>query len=260
MAQSAREQGYKVAAAAFAHETLPEIESCTDELVWLKLGQLGKLIRFLHQVEAGQVVFAGPINKPRAFNLLPDLRAVQLLVKMRSRNDNALLSAVADELNREGMEVVSAIQFVPQLISPAGLLTKRTPSGTEKRDIIFAWPLIKQIGQLDIGQCIVVKERAVLAVEAIEGTDQTILRGGQLGGKDITVVKTFKPGQDQRIDLPAIGVTTIETMIQARASCLAFEAGASLLFDRDRAVALADKHKISVVGIDPENPEKVLEL
>jgi len=260
VARSAREQGKRVAAAAFVHETLPEIESSSDEYIWLKLGQLGKLIRFLHEAEADQVVFAGPINKPRAFDLRPDFRAIKLLINLRSRNDNALLSAVADELAREGFEVVSALKFVPMLISPLGVLTRRRPSAEEKSNILFAWPLIKKIGSLDIGQCIVVKDRAVVAVEAIEGTDQTILRAGSLAGNNLTVVKIFKPGQDQRIDLPALGHKTIETMIQAGASCLAYEAGSSLFFDRQKAVSLADKHKIAVVGVDPASPASIQNL
>ncbi|WP_291319645.1 UDP-2,3-diacylglucosamine diphosphatase LpxI [Desulfonatronospira sp.] len=257
VAQNARKQGYRVAAAAFEKETLPEIQAYTDQLVWLKLGQLGKLIRFLHQAGVSHVVFAGPINKPRAFDLRPDFRAIKLLVNLRSRNDNALLSSVADELHREGFEVVSAIEFVPELISPAGLQSRRAPSFAEKGDILFAWPIVKQIGSLDIGQCIVVKERAVVAVEAIEGTDRAILRAGELSGSNLTVVKIFKPGQDQRIDLPALGSQTVRTMVQAGATCLAYEAGTSLFFDRAEAISLADKHKICLVGIDTDNPEAV---
>jgi len=260
VAQSARRQGYRIAAAAFERDTLPEIEAYTDRLTWLKLGQLGRLIRFLHQAGASRVVFAGPINKPRAFDLRPDFRAVKLLVNLRSRNDNALLSAVADELHQEGFQVVSAIDFVPELVSPAGLLTRRAPSPAEKQDILFAWPIIKQVGSMDIGQCIVVKERAVVAVEAIEGTDRTILRAGELSGSNLTVVKIFKPGQDHRIDLPALGSQTVKTMIQAGATCLAYEAETSLFFDRQQAVDLADRHKICLLGVAPDRPGEVQNL
>ncbi len=260
VARSARKLGYHVAAAAFVNETMSEMDSDADQTAWLNLGQLGKLIQFLHQVKAEKVVFAGPINKPRAFNLRPDFRAVKFLVNLRSRNDNALLSAVADELTNEGFDVVSAIDFVPDLISPEGLLTRRGPSSAEKADILFAWPLIKQVGKLDIGQCMVVKERAVIAVEAIEGTDETIMRAGRLSGNNLTVVKIFKPGQDRRIDLPALGLQTVKVMVRSRVTCLAFEAGSSLFFDKDKAVELADQHGITMLGIDPGNLEKIQDL
>ncbi len=258
--RSAKKLGYHVAAAAFVNETISEMGSVADQIAWLNLGQLGKLIQFLHQVKAEKVVFAGPINKPRAFNLRPDFRAIKFLVNLRSRNDNALLTAVADELTNEGFDVVSAIDFVPELISPEGLLTRRRPSAAEKADILFAWPLIKQIGRLDIGQCMVVKERAVIAVEAIEGTDETILRAGRLSGNNLTVVKILKPGQDRRIDLPAMGLQTVKVMVRSGVTCLAFEAGSSLLFDKDKSVELADQHGITMLGVDPDNLGKIQDL
>ncbi len=251
VADGARKQGYFVAAVAFDKETSLDINQAADRVIWIKLGQLGKMIRFLQREKAPVVVFAGPINKPGAFNIRPDLRALRLLAGLKSRNDNSLLSAVAGELKAENLNVVSALEFAPDLLSPSGIISRRRPAKGEKEDILFGWPLIKKIGAMDIGQCIVIKERVVVAVEAIEGTDETILRAGNLAGKNLTIIKTFKPGQDRRIDLPALGLETVQTMIRARASCLAYEAGASLFFDMDAAVQLADKYKVAIVGIDP---------
>ncbi|MFP4083554.1 MAG: LpxI family protein [Desulfonatronovibrio sp.] len=253
VARGARKQGYSVAAVAFDRETSPEVSDCVDRVLWIKLGQLGRMINFLQKEQVQEVVFAGPINKPGAFNIRPDLRAIKLLLSLKSRNDNSLLSAVAREMSAENFKIVSALKFVPDLVSPAGCITRRKPTSAEMEDIIFGWPLIKKIGAMDIGQCMVVKERVVVAVEAIEGTDETILRGGKLAGKNFTVIKTFKPGQDSRIDLPALGLGTVEAMTRANASCLAYEAGSSLFFDIDQAVRLADKNKIAMIGIDSQN-------
>ncbi len=254
VAQGARKLGYSVVAVAFDKETPPDISEAADNVLWVKLGQLGKMIRFLQDEEVTAVVFAGPINKPGAFDIRPDFRAIKLLLGLKSRNDNFLLSAVAQELSAENLKVVSALEFVPDLVSPAGFISKRKPTQSEKEDILFGWPLIKKIGAMDIGQCISVKERVVVAVEAIEGTDESILRAGNLVRKNFTVIKTFKPGQDSRIDLPALGLGTIETMIRAKASCLAYEAESSLFFDMEKARSMADKHKISIVGIKPDKP------
>ncbi len=252
--KGAQQQGYTVAAVGFDKETSPAVDQAADQSIRIKLGQLGKMIKFLAGQKVTEVVFAGPINKPGAFDIRPDLRAIKLLLNLGSRNDNSLLSAVARELEKENLKIVSALNFVPDLVSPSGVLTRRKPSQGENQDIIFGWPLIKKIGSMDIGQCLVVKERVVVAVEAIEGTDATILRGGELAREGFTVIKTFKPGQDNRIDLPALGLGTIETMIRAGASCLAYESGNSLFFDRTEAIRLADRHKIAVVGISSDQP------
>lgn len=253
VAHGARKQGYSVKAVAFDRETSPEVSDCADRVLWIKLGQLGRMISFLQKEQVSEVVFAGPINKPGAFNIRPDLRAIKLLLNLKSRNDNSLLTAVAREMSAENLKIVSALKFVPDLVSPSGCITRRKPTPAEMEDIVFGWPLIKKIGAMDIGQCMVVKERVVVAVEAIEGTDETVLRGGKLAGKDFTIIKTFKPGQDSRIDLPALGLGTVEAMVRANASCLAYESGTSLFFDIDQAVRLADKNNIAMVGVDSQN-------
>jgi len=184
----------------------------------------------------------------------------RLIFKLKNKNDDAILRAVARELEQEGFRVVAANNFVPELIALSGQLSKRKPSAKEIQDILFAWPLVKKLGELDIGQCIVVRDQMVVAVESIEGTNATILRAGQLAGKGCVVVKAFKPGQDSRIDIPALGSKTIEVMAQAGATCLAYEAGKSLFFELDRAISLADKNKIAVIGIDEQLLQRLKSL
>ena len=257
VAKNAQKKGYRVVAVGFVQDTDPNLENKVHSFLWLKLGQLNKLIKFFKKNNVHQVTFAGPINKPRALNIRPDLRAAKLLFKLKSKNDDAILRAVAGELEQEGLTVVAANNFVPELISPRGQLSKRKPTLSEIQDILFAWPLVKKLGELDIGQCIVVRDQMVVAVEGIEGTNATILRAGQLAGKGCIVVKAFKPGQDNRIDLPALGPKTIEAMAKAQATCLAYEAGKSLFFELDQAISLADKNKIAVIGIDEQFLQKL---
>ena len=257
VAQNAQKKGYRVIAVGFVRDTESDLRNKVDSFLWLKLGQLNKLIKFFKKNNVQEVTFAGPINKPRALNIRPDLRAAKLLFKLKSKNDDAILRAVAGELEQEGLTVVAANNFVPELISPRGQLSKRKPTLSEIQDILFAWPLVKKLGELDIGQCIVVRDQMVVAVEGIEGTNATILRAGQLAGKGCIVVKAFKPGQDNRIDLPALGPKTIEAMAKAQATCLAYEAGKSLFFELDQAISLADKNKIAVIGIDEQFLQKL---
>ncbi|RUM86926.1 MAG: DUF1009 domain-containing protein, partial [Thermodesulfatator sp.] len=200
------------------------------------------------------LVFAGTITKTRIFfDIRPDLRALALWKKMKGHLDDKILRALARELEMEGMRVLSYTWLLSDLLFPKGVLTRRAPSEEEENDIVFGLELARQIGRLDIGQCIVVQDGSVLAVEAIEGTDETIKRGGRLGGPGSVVIKICKPTQDTRFDLPAIGTKTIEAMIEAGAKVLAAEAGKSLFFDRRDAVELADKHGIAIIGVEPEN-------
>ena len=248
VAQGARSLGRPSVGVAFKEHTRPEFSMLVDQVSWLRLGQLNKLLSFFKKHSVRDIVFAGGINKPRALDLRPDLRAAKLLFQLRSKNDNSLLKGVADLLESEGLNLVSALHFVPSLRTPAGILTKNEPTKQQKADIEFGWPIAKEIGRLDIGQCIVVRDQMVLAVEAIEGTNQTIARAGRLGGKGCVVIKTFKPGQEKHMDQPAVGLETVRTMLQAKATCLAVEADNSLFFDRRQAVDIADESGISIVG------------
>jgi DUF1009 family protein len=172
--------------------------------------------------------------------------------RIEKRLDDGILRAIAAELEAEGIAVLPSTAFLQELLAPSGVLTRRPPTADQRDDIIFGWELARQIGRLDIGQCLVVKDRTVLAVEAIEGTDQTIVRGGRLGGAGAVVIKVCKPSQDTRFDLPSIGIGTIETMVSVKAAVLAVESGRALFFDRDAAVAMADRAGIAIVGMQGE--------
>ena len=252
VAQGIRHEGYRLVVAGFRQHTSEKLYALSDRMIWLRLGQLGKLLSFFKDNGVDQVVFAGPINKPRAMGMIPDLRATRLLFQIRSRHDGEIFQGLIRTLNSEGIGVLSPLSFVPDLKTPEGTLSRRKPNKNEEADISFGWHLAKQIGNLDIGQCIVVKDQIVIAVEAVEGSDATILRAGELAGSGCVVLKVFKPGQAETIDQPAVGLQTIRTMIQAGASCLALEAEAGLFFDRQDAIDLADAHDISVVGYPSE--------
>jgi len=167
-------------------------------------------------------------------------------------HDDDILRSVADEMSKEGIEVISSIAYLPELLAPSGCLTKRRPGKSEMEDIYFGFKIAKDLGRLDIGQCVVVRDRTVLAVEAIDGTDATILRGGQLSKEKAVVVKVSKPGQDLRFDVPAVGLHTVKIMYQAKASVLAIEAGKTLLFDREHMIDHANKTRISILSLSDD--------
>ena len=252
VARTSRAQGMTVVAAGFVPDTSLELSSEVDAFRLFRLGQLGKVISYFKRHRVDTVIFAGPVNKPRALDLRPDMRAARLLLRLAGRSDDTLLRAVAGEFEREGMHVVSALEYIPDLAAGSGVLTAFAPSERERDDLRYGWPIAKELGRLDIGQCLVVKERIVIAVEAIEGTDQTIFRAGGLAGAGCVVIKVFKPGQDHRLDMPAVGLKTLESMHRVGATCLAVEARRSLFFDPVQAVDFANDHRISIVGVDSE--------
>jgi DUF1009 family protein len=252
-ARAARNKGRSVMAIAHRGETDPQLEGEVDAVTWIYLGQLGKLIKVLKGSGVSEVLFAGTITKKRIFkDIRPDIRALNLWRRIEKRLDDGILRAIAAELEAEGIAVLPSTAFLQELLAPSGVLTRRPPTADQRDDIIFGWELARQIGRLDIGQCLVVKDRTVLAVEAIEGTDQTIVRGGRLGGAGAVVIKVCKPSQDTRFDLPSIGIGTIETMVSVKAAVLAVESGRALFFDRDAAVAMADRAGIAIVGMQGE--------
>lgn len=248
VAANARRQGIRIIGVGFPSDTDPAFAELCDAFTWLKLGQLGKLIDFFASYHVTQVVMAGPINKPRALDLRPDWRAAKLLFSLKTKGDDILLRAVGQELEKEGMQLAAPHQFCPELHAPAGILTRRRPTEQEKRDMDLGWDLAERIGPLDIGQCLVLREGIVLAVEAIEGTDATIRRAGALGGAGAVVVKRPKTGQDDRLDLPAVGPGTIQAMIDAQCTSLLVESGRTLFFDLDTSLRLAEAHDIAIEG------------
>ena len=221
-----------------------------DSVCWVKLGQLGKVINFFKKESVTETVFIGPITKTQIFrDLLPDFKGLSLWNKIDKKQDDAILRAIADALAEEGIMVLESTLYLQHLLFPAGILTKARPNKKQIKDIEFGWMNARSIGRLDIGQCVVVRNCSVLAVEAIEGTDAAILRGGRLAKEKAVVVKVKKPGQDFRFDLPAIGLTTLQTLKSVKGAVLAVEAGQSILFDRTEMIEEANKSGIVVVGV-----------
>lgn len=258
-AEAARSRGRKVVAVGHLSDSLPELEQAVDTLCWIKLGQLGKIISFFRKQGVQEAVFAGTITKTRIFrDVLPDLKALTLWNKIDLHQDDAILRAVANVLENEGIKILASTCYLEHLLFPRGVLGRKKPTASQVEDIRLGWKMAREIGRLDVGQCVVVRDRVVMAVEAIEGTDATILRGGELAGSGAVVVKVKKPNQDFRFDLPATGTKTIETLARVRGSVLAVEAGQSLLFDHEEMVAAADKAGIAVVGIMPNEQDEPL--
>lgn len=252
-AQSARRHGKKVVIIAHEKESAPELSEVADALYWVKLGQLGKILKYFEREQVTEAVFLGTITKTRIFrDVMPDMKGLLLWNKIDVRQDDAILRAIAGELEKEGIRVLESTLYLQELLFPKGILGRNKPTPEQREDIQFGWQVARTIGQLDIGQSVVVRNRTVLAVEAIEGTDAAILRGGKLGKEKAVVVKVKKPNQDFRFDLPAIGMTTIDSMREVRAAVLAVEAGHALLFDGDAVVRHADRCGIALVGIEQQ--------
>ncbi len=256
VAQGARQKGHYVAICGFKDNTAPELAKFADDFVMVNIGQLGSLIDFFKLNKVEKICMAGAINKPKALQIRPDMRAARLLFSLTSqKGDDAILRAVASELQKEGFGIIRPETLVPHIESPSGLLTQRAPSLEEWRDIAFGWNIASEIGRLDIGQCVVVKSGITVAVEGIEGTNQTIERAAALAGEGCTLVKLAKPGQDERLDLPSIGLQTLELLAKHKFSALAYEAGKTLFFDQEQSIAKANRSNIVLVGIPAEHTE-----
>jgi DUF1009 family protein/predicted dehydrogenase len=252
-ARAARENGVEVVAVALEGETDKQLEPEVDVCAWVSLGKLGRMIEIFEKAQVSEVAMAGTVAKTKLYSKIrPDWKAVRLLARMLHKKDDAILRGFTEELERHGIRVRPSTIFLPELLAPPGILTRRKPNSREKRDVEFGWNLAKEIGKLDIGQCILVRDQAVLAVEAIEGTDEAIRRGGQLGKSEVVVVKVSKPHQDLRFDVPAVGLQTIETMKEAGASVLVVEAGKTLMFDRDKMIQAADDARIVILSISED--------
>jgi DUF1009 family protein len=257
-AEGARRRGFQVVCVAIDGHADRGIEKSVDACYWNGVARLGSMINRFKREGIDCVVMAGKIQKKamfdrwRIFRHMPDWRFARVFLssKKKDNRDDSLLLALIDEFESDGIHIASALDIVPELLSKAGCMTSRMPAAHERTDISFGWLLAKELGRLDIGQSVAVRERAILALEAIEGTDKAIERAGQLcpaGG--FTVVKVAKPKQDMRFDVPTIGRSTIETMIRARATCLAIEAAKTIVIDADETIELADKHGISVISL-----------
>ncbi len=249
--EAAKRAGRKVVVVAHKNETAAVVAEAADAACWVKLGQLGKMIKFFKDQATGEVVFLGAITKTKIFrDVLPDLKCLMLWNTIDTKQDDAILRAVAGAIEAEGIKVLESTLYLRHLLFPKGVLTKKKPNRKQREDIAFGWMNARAIGKLDIGQCVVVRNLSVAAVEAMEGTDAAILRGGKLVKEKAVVVKVKKPGQDFRFDLPATGLTTIENLKSVHGAILAVEAGQSLLFDREKVIQAADAAGIVVVGVE----------
>jgi UDP-2,3-diacylglucosamine hydrolase len=249
-AESARRAGHEVVVAAFVNQTSPELEGEVRALTWVKLGEFNKIAAALKAGGADGVVMLGGVTKARFFrDAWVDTAGIKILAKVAVRSDDNLLRAIARWLEEQGLPVVDPTPFLADRLAPEGVLGKHEPTEAEWEDARYGMELARGIGRLDLGQTVVVKDRVAVAVEALEGTDACVRRGGELAREGAVVAKAVKPHQDRRFDLPAVGPDTIEVMREVKARVLAIEAGATLVMDRDEMVRRADKARIAIVGI-----------
>lgn len=232
---------------AFEGETDPAIERFVDVVEWMKLGQLGKLIEAFQKNRINDVVMVGQIAPKHLFaNIRLDLRMTMLLARLKRRNAETIFGAVGEELAKDGLRLVPHAEFLKRIIPDSSVLTKRKPTEMERNDFEFGIKIGKAIAALDIGQTVVVKQGTVLAVEGFEGTDAALRRGGELGNGESVAIKVTKPGQDMRFDIPCIGVSTVESLIAAKISALAIEAGHTLLLEKENLLEMANEAGIAI--------------
>lgn len=250
VAKGVKDHGHRLVVAGFAGHTNPDVYPLADAHRELKLGQLAKLLDFLKENGVQQVAMAGTINKPGVMDIRHfDARAVKLLFSLPGKGDDAILRAVSSLLEAEGMELVPPQTYAQGLTTPPGVLTRRHPDEREWADLKRGAALARQMGANDIGQCVVLREGIVAAVEALEGTDAAVRRGCELGGPGCVVVKVMKPGQEERVDLPSVGPDTVRVLAKGQGTCIGVEAGKSLFFDLEEAVRAADRAGIAIVGL-----------
>jgi len=252
--EAARAQGHGVTVVALHEETSPDIAQLADRvgaaLHWISLGQLGACLRAFEDAGVTHAIMAGQVKHTKIFSggIVPDLTFLSVLRRVRSMSTDGIIGAVADVFRERGFELINSTALLEPLLARSGVLTKRAPTADEQADLAFGYPVADQLAGLDVGQTIAVKNRAVVAVEAMEGTDAVIARAGALAGPGVTVVKVAKPGQDMRFDVPVVGVATIRAMQGAGATALSVDAGKTLVMDGPAVFAAADEAGIAVVG------------
>jgi DUF1009 family protein len=250
---AARSQGHEVTVIATKEEAFRDLDEAAARarapIHWISIGQLGKCISLLKQAGATHAVMAGQVKHTKIFGgIVPDLTFVSVLTKLRAKNTDGLIGAVASVLRDNGIELIDSTALLEPLMARAGVLTSRGPTEEERQDFEFGYRMADAIAGLDIGQTIAVKHRAVVAVEAMEGTDEVIGRAGHLAGAGVRIVKVAKPNQDMRFDVPVIGIATIQAMRVAGASALSVDAGKTLVIDGDAVFASANEAGIAIVG------------
>ena len=249
LADAARKAGVnKMSAAAFTGETDPVLQQHVDVVEWMRVGQLNRLLTFFRAHDIHHAIMAGQIAPKNLFDLRPDWKALMLLGTLKERNAESIFVAIADELAKIDVELLPATTFLEDSLAASGLITGQKLSRNEEDDVDLGWRIAKEIARLDIGQTVLVRNGTVVAVEALEGTNDAIRRGGELARSGAIMVKVAKPGQDMRFDVPVIGLETIRVTAEARLRVIAVEAGKTLLLERDAIVDLANHSKISIVG------------
>jgi len=253
IASEAKRMGCRVVGIALQPIADESLKPFVDDFYKINIGRLGGLISLLKKLSITNAVMAGKVPKEILYkhktSIIPDIKTVKLFFTLKNRSDDTIMSAVVHELEKNGIKLRNTTDFTKDLLAPAGVLTKKKPTKDELRDIEFGFEIAKEIGRQDIGQTVVVKDMAVMAVEAIEGTDEAIKRGGSLAKKDAVVVKVSKPKQDLRFDVPVVGTDTLHSMKAASAKILALEAGKCIIVDKEKFIKEADKEGMVVVGV-----------
>src|SRR5436190_9738600 len=249
LADSARNAGVKkIVAAAFTDETDSALKQHVDLIEWMRVGQMGRLLKFFREQNIHHAIMAGQIAPKNLFDLRPDWKALLLLARLKERNAESIFAAIADELAKIDVDLLPATTFLEDFLAPAGLIAGSKLSRREGADDDFGWKIAKEIARLDIGQTVIVKNGTVVAVEALEGTNEIIKRGGTLARKSAVMVKVAKPNQDMRFDVPVIGVETILIATDVKVRAIAVEAGRTLLLEKDVIVDLAERANISIIA------------
>ena len=249
LAEAARQAGVKrLVAAAFTGETDDRLTAMVDEIHWMRVGQLGKLIACFRDAGVSDAIMAGQIAPKNLFDLRPDWKTLLLLARLKRRNAESIFAAIGEELARSNIRLLPATSFLDDCLAPEGLIAGRKLTRREEDDVAFGFEIAREISRLDIGQTVVVKNGTVLAVEGFEGTNEAIKRGGILGGRNAIMVKVAKPNQDMRFDVPVIGVATVEVAVQAHLRVIAVEAARTLLLEKEALVELAARSNLSLVA------------
>lgn len=250
LARQASRDNVKVVAIALSKDSISSLEPVCHKVFQFGIGQTSKILKTFKKEEITSVILIGKIDKKIIFqSKIFDLRTLNILRKMKLKDDKSLMYAVIDEFKSEGIECLDQSLFLKNLFPARGILTKKKPSKAAWDDINYGFPIAKETARLELGQTVVVKDKSIVAVEAMEGTDQTITRGVNIAGKGAVIVKVSRPNQDFRFDIPAVGETTLSMLIQGKASVLAVEADRTLMVDLEKMIELADKHKISIVAV-----------
>ncbi|MEK6690835.1 MAG: UDP-2,3-diacylglucosamine diphosphatase LpxI [Nitrospirota bacterium] len=240
----------RVVTIAFKGLSSDNLSDASDNTYWISPGELGRLIGILKDEGIKRAIMAGKVPKTLMFtDIEPDIRAMTFFLKLRDKKDESLLRALAEELESEGITLEGLTSYLNHLLVQKGVLTTKSPSEEEVKDIEFGLKIAREIGRLDIGQTVVIKNQALLAVEAIEGTDEAIKRGGKLGNGDVVVIKVSKPGQDMRFDVPVVGLKTMDALKEANAKVLALESGMTIILNREAMIREADKIGLCIIGV-----------